>query len=129
MFSTLRTFLKTRETYIELSDYKSPTIKKHIGVPQGSVLSPLLIIIHLNDVLDTEQCHFNFADDSAILLKGSDTDDIVSKLRYSCRKIENWCKQWRIGVNGSKTELILMNVNESSFTAPTINNEQCVVKN
>ena len=109
MFYTLRTFLETREAYIELPDYKSPTFKIHIGVPQGRFLSPLLFITYLNDFLDTEPCHFKFADVGAILLKGSDTEDLVSKLRHSCRNIENWCKQWRMGVNGSKTELILMN--------------------
>ena len=123
MFSTLRTFLKTREAYIELPDYKSPTFTIHIGVPQGRFLSPLLFITYLNDFFDTEPCHFNFADDGAILLQGSDTEDLVSKLRHSCRNNENWCKQWRMGVNGSKTELILMNVNERSFTALTFNNE------
>ena len=39
MFSIVRTFLKTRETSIELSDYFSPAFETDIDVPQGSVLS------------------------------------------------------------------------------------------
>ena len=86
MFATTRTFLKT---YIELSDYKSSTFKLHIGVLQGSVWSSRLFIIYLNDFLDIEPCHFKLADGSAILLQGSDTDDLVSNFCHSCQNSEN----------------------------------------
>ena len=62
MFCILRTFLKNREAFIELSDFRSSMFKIDIGVPQGSVLSPLF------DFLSEEPCHYKFADDSAILI-------------------------------------------------------------
>ena len=64
MFSILRTFLKNREAIIELSNKLSFTaFKKDIGVPHGSVLSPLLLVIVLNDFLSGAPCHYKFADD------------------------------------------------------------------
>ena len=79
MFSIIRTFLKNREASIELADYLSPAFKIDLGVPQGSVLSPLLFVIFLNDFLNDEPCHYKFADDSAIMIQGINESDISEK--------------------------------------------------
>ena len=81
-------FLKNREAFIELSDFRSSMFKIDIGVPQGSVLSPLLFVIFLNNFLSVEPCHYKFADDSAILIQGCNENDTSQKLEQSCRGIE-----------------------------------------
>ena len=45
MYFIIRTFLQNREAIIELSVYLSPAFKIDIGVPQGSVLPPLLVVV------------------------------------------------------------------------------------
>ena len=114
IFSIIRTFLKNREAIIELANYLSPAFKIDIGVPQGSVLSPLFFVIFLNDFLKDEPCHEKFADNSAIMIQGINESDISEKLEVSCRGIENWCNKWRMSVNGSKTELILLNLEKKT---------------
>ena len=126
MFSIIRTFLKNQEAIIELADYLSPAFKIDIGVPQGSLLSPLLFVIFLNDFLNDEPCHYNFSDDSAIMIQGINESDISEKLEVFCRGIENWCNKLRKGVNGSKTELILLNL-EKNISVPILNNEVCAI--
>ena len=64
----------------------------------------------MNDFLNDEPCHYKIADDSAIMIQGINESDFSDKLEISCRGIENWCNKWRMGVNGSKTELILLNL-------------------
>ena len=127
MFCILRTFLKNREAFIELHDFRSSVFKIDIGVPQGSVLSPLLFVIFLNVFLSEEPCHYKFADDSAILIQACNENDISQKLEQSCRGIEQWCRKWRMGVNGSKTELIVFNVERNNITAPSLNSEACAI--
>ena len=126
MFYISRTFLKNREAIIELSNYLSPAFKIDIGVPQSSVLSPILFVIFLNDFLSGEPCHYKFADDSAIMIQGSNESDISKKLDLFCRGIEKWRNKWRMGVNGSKTDLIVLNL-ESNISVPILNNEECAI--
>ena len=90
-------------------------------------MSPLLFVTFLNDFLSEEPCHYKFADDSAILIQGCNENDISQKLEQSCRVIEQWCRKWRMGVNGSKTELIVFNVERNIITAPSLNNEACAI--
>ena len=95
-------------------------------VPQGKVLSPLLFVIFLNDFLKDEPCHYKFADDSAIMFQGINESDISEKLELSCRGIEKLCNKWRNGVNGSKAELISLNL-EKNISVPILNHEVCAI--
>ena len=60
------------------------------------------------------------------MIQGINESDISEKLEVSCRGIEKWCNKWRIGLNGSKTELILLNL-EKNFAVPILNNEVCAI--
>ena len=86
MFSIIRTFLKNREAIIELAGNLSPTFKIDIRVRRGSILSPLLFVIFLNDFVNDEPCHYNFAEDSAIMIQGINESDISEKLEVCCRE-------------------------------------------
>ena len=75
MYQIIKSFLKTRVASIELSGYKSPKFQIDIGVPQGSVLSPLLFIIFLNDFLTSSVIKLK--------LKNSSLQTIVLSLRLA----------------------------------------------
>ena len=66
--SSLRfdSYLSNRFQYVDINQHKSDTIPISIGVPQGSILGPLLFIIYINDI-DNSTSFFNFikyADDT-----------------------------------------------------------------
>ena len=65
-YRIIKSFPKTRVAFIELNGYQSP-FQIYIGVPQGSVLSPLLFIIFLNNFLNNQAHKFKFADDSSVM--------------------------------------------------------------
>ena len=91
MYQIIKSLLKTRVASIELNGYKSPKLQINIGVPQGSVLSPLLFIIFLNDFLSNQAQKFKFADDSFLIATGKDPSELSAIFRKTCSNIEKWC--------------------------------------
>ena len=69
--------------------------KKNSGVPQGSVLEPLLFLIYSNDLPDwiTSICKI-FADDTSLFSKVLDVNESTKKLNFDLEKISEWAFQW-----------------------------------
>ena len=64
-----KSYLTNRTQFVEIDDIKSDTLHIATGVPQGSILGPLLFIIYINDFSESSQV-FNFipyADDTTLL--------------------------------------------------------------
>ena len=91
MYQIIKLFLKTKVASIELNRHQSPKFQIDIGVPQGSMLSPLLFIIFLNDFLSNQEQTFKFAHDSSLIVTGKDPSELSAILRKTCSDIENWC--------------------------------------
>ena len=125
MYLIIKSFLKTRVASIERNGYQSPKFQIDIGVPRESVLSPLLSIIFLNDFLSNQAQKFKFAEDSSLIVTGKDPSELSAILRKTCSDIEKWCVDWRMLVNGGKTELIFFNCEENDFELPCLNGDIC----
>ena len=91
--------------------------------PQGSVISPFLFIIYIDDLLATHLNRFKFADDTSVLVTGKNLEDLQVRLNSTCREIKSWCRKWRMAANRSKTELMLLNCEMSAINLPTINSD------
>ena len=76
------------------------------GVPQGSVLGPLLFILYLNDLPNNLQCIVKmFADDVAIY-KSIATREDCDLLQRDLSLISSWCQDWLMNLNPSKCEAL-----------------------
>ena len=120
-------FFRNRKVFIQISNFKSQCFVTKTGLPQGSVLSPLLFIIYINDLLSTCLNSFKFADDTSVLVTGKNFEDLQVRLNSTCREIESWCRKWRMVVNGSKTELMLLNFEMSAVNLPMSNSDTCAL--
>jgi hypothetical protein len=75
------------------------------GVPQGSILGPILFIVYINDlpdILSPETLCAIFADDTKIYRQIQNNDDIAA-LQTDVNKIAEWGKEWGLNFNTNKT--------------------------
>lgn len=102
VFSWIRCFLTNRSQFTVIANHVSATTVVISGVPQGSVLAPLLFLIFINDLPSGISSSVRlFADDCVIYRRISDNTD-QELLQDDLNKIQKWCSDWLMQLNISK---------------------------
>ena len=94
-----------------LDGFTPPSVPIAAGVPQGSVISPLLFLIYIDLASHLENDLHLFADDSTlhIVFKNPGLRDICAEsLQQDLDTIEKWASDWCITFNASKTEEMII---------------------
>ena len=106
----LSDFLVGRLIQVNVNSFFSSQISPKAGVPQGSVLSPLLFLIYVND-LPTPHHKQNslsqFADDTAQWAFSRNVRIAAKLLQQDLLTLAMWCAKWRIKLNPVKTKVII----------------------
>ena len=101
----LSDFLIGRVIQVNVNGFLSDKISPIAGVPKGSVLSPLLFLIYVNDLPNPhhrQNSKSQFADDTALWAASKNVQFSAKRLRKDLRKLAKWCAKWRIKLNPEK---------------------------
>lgn len=99
-------FLTNRSQFVFVNNVKSNSLPVRSGVPQGSVLGPLLFLIYINDLPNNLSCNLRmFADDCVIYRKITNTFDQAA-LQNDLNEVLNWCDHWLMTLNPNKCKLV-----------------------
>ena len=102
----IQVFFSGRTQTVVLENEKSGTVPVTSGVPQGSVLGPILFLIYMNDLPDKTRSNiWLFADDTAIYLAVSNLQD-AQILQQDLDHLHEWELQWDMEFNPSKCVVI-----------------------
>ena len=108
-----KSYLTNRSHFVKYKNYSSAPSDMICGVPQGSVLGPLLFIIYTNDLpncLKTCKCIL-FADDTTIYKKSSNLSELYSTLNTELNALADWFRANKLSLNVGKTVYMIFSNN------------------
>ena len=111
VISWCRNYLSDRTQCVKLNDVVSETSNVSYGVPQGSILGPLLFIIYVNDVFlqlnENDPNILLYADDTVLYYAHAQLKELERIMSTGLRKLYKWCNFNKLTINISKTKFEL----------------------
>ena len=100
----LQSYLMSRRQFVSYNGCDSSTKQIEYGVPQGSILGPLLFILQMNDLTNSSKLLFAilFADDTSVFLEGKEYTHLIEMLNSELKKQTIWLNANKHTVNVKK---------------------------
>jgi hypothetical protein len=103
-----KNYLCGRKQYVAINNSFSVTSEISIGVPQGSILGPILFLIYINDLPACSSfLALLFADDTTLLLSHSDINVLIQMVNSEFRKVVNFFRNHKLALHPDKTKFML----------------------
>jgi hypothetical protein len=121
-FNPLKSCLNESQFERRMNGETSNRFHIHSGVPQGSIIGPLLYVLYTSDLPTSRETTLGtFADDTAIFATHEDPTMASINPQDHLNIIEKWLKKWKIKVNESRSSHITFTLRKSHCPAVNIN--------
>ena len=108
-YTLIESYLSDRQQFVSINNIESSSKLISIGVPQGSILGPLLFLIYINDLPNAITCQPRlFADDTCLIVKNSALNELEIKCNSELRNLNQWCCANKLQINPEKSKAILL---------------------
>lgn len=107
-----KSYLSNRKQFVSIYGIDSDTMCIEYGVPQGSVLGPLLFLIYINDLHSSIPFSsvFHFADDTNLLNINKSSKRLRKEMNLDLKALYEWLLANKISLNVAKTEIIFFHM-------------------
>lgn len=121
LLSWFENYLCNRKQRVVLPGATSDWACIKAGVPQGSILGPLLFLLYINDIVNDINSNIRlFADDTGLFIVVDDPITSANTLNADLLKIENWANKWLVRFNPTKTESLLLSRKSNHINHPPV---------
>ena len=116
----IESYLSNRYQYVKMNEKSSKLECINIGIPQGSILGPLLFLLYINDLPNASNFFVKlFADDTFLSLSSQNFKELKKKTNNEVKKIFNWLIANKLTLNIKKSKFMIISkrkgVNINSF--------------
>ena len=115
LLTWIKDFLFNRTQYVKINNSKSEECPVSSGVPQGSVLGPMLFIFYINDLPDV--CNVTtkiYADDTKAYSSIKSIDD-RNNIQQTIDRMYDWSQTWQLHFNNSKCQILHIGSNNPKY--------------
>ena len=111
MLLYLYNYVNDWKFYLRVKKETSEWMTSKVGIPQVSVLSPLLCNFYTSDAMEfvESKTHTEFTDDNTVVSQSEDLDEASDAVLIDSNEIiNNWCPKWNMVISTDKTELVVI---------------------
>lgn len=114
----IKSYLSKRKQTVNIDNTYSEIKEIYSGVPQGSILGPLLFNIYLNDIVNINPNvrFIIYADDTSIFFSGSNIHDLIQMCNTTMITLERWSQSNYMRVNEKKTKAVIFRPRNKPIT-------------
>ena len=127
----IKSFLSNRRIHCYANNCKSEEFLVNCGLPQGTVLSPLIFLLYINDIknaLYSEKIRL-FADDSNVFIVASNLSELFIKANNTLVELDTYFRANKLSLNIDKTNYMLFKPNSDDLEYITNNNLTVKINN
>ena len=130
LLTWFQNYLSNRQQRVVLHNTNSDWKPISAGVPQGSILGPLLFLIYINDIVnDISSAIRLFADDTSLYLIVDNPVTSADTINNDLQIINSWSTAWLVDFNPSKTESLIISRKNNKPLHPDISMNKIIIKN